>query len=185
MVANRPVLHKVEVSWDDALHGNFPDTSVQQLFTQTVIAVAAQAKAVLLEANCRVERARDLVLGGAVMHNDNGSFTVRSQSRSGKRYTVDGNGTCHCPDAAQGQEPCKHLLATWIWRKAHRQLERQLASHGHGQHSVERSEGLTAAVEADFSAAAAKINVDSTADALPAAPIPGIPTQFVVVLHGK
>jgi hypothetical protein len=60
---------KVEVSWDDALSGNFPESLAQRLFANTVIAVAAHAKAALPEANGRVDRARDLVFGGLVVRN--------------------------------------------------------------------------------------------------------------------
>ena len=38
LAANSP---KVEVSWDDVLDGNFPQTPVRQLFTTTVLDIAA------------------------------------------------------------------------------------------------------------------------------------------------
>jgi hypothetical protein len=145
MVPNNSLPHKVEVSWDDALSGNFPETPAQRVFRNTVIAVAAQAQAAFPEANGRVERARDLVLGGAVARNADGTFTVRSQSSRGQSYTVDGEGVCHCPDAEKGQLQCKHLIATWIWRKARTVLEHQLASTGHGQHQIAPPEEATKA----------------------------------------
>ena len=157
MVANGPVLHKVELSWDDALSGNFPQPPAQQLFTQTVLTVAAHAKAALPEANGRVDRARDLVLAGAVVHNPDGSFTVRSQNEREKTYTVE-DGTCQCPDAEKAPEGrCKHLISTWLWRKSRKVVEEQLATTA-----------LGSAGEAPQSEASQNI-----------------PERFLVTLHGK
>jgi hypothetical protein len=117
---------KIEVSWDDAFAGNFPESTAQQLFTQTVIATAAQAKAALPELNGKVDKARDLVLGGLVTRNADGTFTVKSQSERGKTYVI--NGSCTCPDAEKAPEGrCKHLISTFLWRKARKAIEAQLA----------------------------------------------------------
>jgi hypothetical protein len=117
----------LEMSWQDILDGKpFPESPARQLFTNTVIAVAAQAKAALPEANGRVDRARDLVLGGLVSRNADGTFTVQSQSERGKSYTVTEKG-CQCPDVEKSPH-CKHLISTWLWRKTHKVLEAQLAS---------------------------------------------------------
>jgi hypothetical protein len=105
---------------------------------------------------------------GVVVRNANGSFTVRSQSSRGQSYIVDGEGACHCPDAEKGQLQCKHVIATWIWRKARRQLEAQLAGEGNGQYPT-----TTPPVETPIAEA-------HTAD-VPAR----IPVQFFVELHGK
>jgi hypothetical protein len=119
----------IEISWDQFLDGSYPESPVRQLYRNTVIDVAAQAKAALPEANGRVERARDLVLGHLVSRNQDGTFTVRSQSARGKSYTI--NGECNCPDAAKlVDKRCKHRIATWIWRKAQQVLEAQLGSNG-------------------------------------------------------
>jgi hypothetical protein len=133
MVPNGTHPHKVEASWDQVFSGDLPENPARQLFTNTVITVAAQAKAALPEANGRVDRARDLVLGGLVSRNADSTFTVRSQQGKDKSYTV--NGSCACPDAEKGQPQCKHLIATWIWRKARKAVEEQLASEGNGQHA--------------------------------------------------
>jgi hypothetical protein len=148
-------MSKIEVSWDDAFAGNFPESPAQQLFTDTVISVAAQAKAALPEMNGRVDKARDLVLGGLVTRNADGTFTVRSQTERGKTYIVADN-TCECPDAQKGNSPCKHIAGTWIWRKARKAIEVQ----------------QTSSTVAPQSAQA------------PKAELP-IPPQFVVELHGK
>jgi hypothetical protein len=123
----------IETSWQDILDGKpLPESPARQLFTNTVIAVAAHAKAALPEANGRVDRARDLVLGGLVSRNTDGTFTVHSQSERGKSYTVTEKG-CQCPDAenagnAEKAPHCKHLISTWLWRKARKAIEKQLAN---------------------------------------------------------
>ena len=134
-VSNSAVPSKVELTWDQVASGDYPVTPAQQLFYTVVLATAAKAKARMPEANGRIERARDLVLGGLVQPGPAGSFTVRSQSARGKSYTIT-EGVCPCPDAEKlTDHRCKHLLATWIWRKARKTLEAQLVSNG--QHPEE------------------------------------------------
>jgi hypothetical protein len=95
--------------------GDFPMSPAKQLFINAVLAVSAQAKAALPEANGRVENARDLVLGGLVSPQANYCFTVRSAITKGKSYPVTPDGGCECPDAAKLPDGrCQHLLATWI-----------------------------------------------------------------------
>jgi hypothetical protein len=123
----------IETSWQDILDGKpLPESPARQLFTNTVISVAAQAKAALPEANGRVDRARDLVLGGMVSRNADHTFTVHSQSEHGKSYVVS-EGVCSCPHAQKGEPTCKHLISTWLWRKASKMLEQQLASDATAQ----------------------------------------------------
>jgi hypothetical protein len=116
----------IETSWQDILDGKpFPESPARQLFTNPVISVAAQAKAALPEANGRVDRARDLVLGGLVSRNADGTFSVHSQSEHGKSYTITAEG-CQCPDAEKAPHGrCKHIICTWLWRKARKVLEQQ------------------------------------------------------------
>jgi hypothetical protein len=123
---------KVEISWDQFIDGNLPPSPAWQLYRNTVIDVAAQAKAAMPEANGRVDRARDLVLGGLVVKHEDSSFTVGSASESGKSYTV-AEGRCTCPDAEKLVDGrCKHLISTWIWRKARAAVEtQQPTSNGH------------------------------------------------------
>lgn len=118
---------KVELSWEDVASDNFPPTP-RQLFATAVLAEAAKTKAAMPHANGRVERARDLVLAGLVISQPDYSFAVRSESAKGKTYVVKDN-VCECPDALKVEGGrCKHLLATWIWRKARRAVEAQADS---------------------------------------------------------
>lgn len=110
---------KIEISWDQFLDGGFPTPTVPPPFTRTVHEATAAAKAALPELNGRIDRARDLVLAGAVTPNEDGSFTVTSQSVRGKSYRVEGG--CPCKDA-EHEPRCKHVLATWLWRKAQQAL---------------------------------------------------------------
>jgi hypothetical protein len=128
MTSSTVTQSKIEVSWDQVMAGNFPESPAKQLFTNTVISVAAEAKAAMPEANGRVDRARDLVLGNLVVKHPDGSFTVRSQSARGKAYTIT-EGACECPDSEKLVDGrCKHLIATWIYRKARKVIESQMAS---------------------------------------------------------
>jgi hypothetical protein len=44
---------------------------------------------------------------------------VKAGTAKDKYYTVDRDGHCDCPDAAKVEGGRgKHLLATWIWRRA-------------------------------------------------------------------
>ena len=110
-----------QFSWDDIADPNF-ESPTRAAWRGAVAEVAAKAKAALPECNGRVDRARELVLAGFVTRSADGSFTVQSQIDSDTRYTV--HSVCSCPDAEQGQQ-CKHLLATWIWRKAQKVVEQQ------------------------------------------------------------
>jgi hypothetical protein len=146
---------KIEVSWDDAFAGNFPESPAQKLFTDTVISMAAQAKAALPEANGRVDRARDLVLGGLISRNADGTFMVYSQSERGKSYIVTEKG-CQCPDAEKHPH-CKHLISTWLWRKASKMPEQQ-------------------SCEAPSTPSTSPIETSATTS---------VPAQFLTKIHGK
>jgi hypothetical protein len=118
-------LDKVELSWEQVASGDYPLTP-KQLFAQAVLTEAAKAKAALPHANGRVERARDLVLGGLVQRQPDASFHVASGTAKGKHYVVDRDGHCDCPDAVKVEGGrCKHLLSTWIWRRARAAVEAQ------------------------------------------------------------
>jgi hypothetical protein len=107
-----------ELSWDAIMAGQFTTSPARQLFEQTVIARAASAKAALPGEGARIDRGRDLVLANRVIPKADGSFVVHSTSERGKSYPVT-DSACTCPDAdkAPGGR-CKHVLATWIWRKS-------------------------------------------------------------------
>jgi hypothetical protein len=118
-------ISKVELTWDDMISGTFPP-SPKHLFAQAVLTEAAKAKAAIPHANGRVERARDLVLAGLVQRQPDARFQVASGTAKGKHYVVDRDGHCDCPDAGKVEGGrCKHLLATWIWRRARAAVEAQ------------------------------------------------------------
>jgi hypothetical protein len=87
-----------------------------------------QAQAALPEAvNGRLERALCLVKAGAVQL-DGAEATVRSQTRPGHTYHV--NGRCNCGDAqngapkVNGRPACKHQIACWLERKVAAEVSR-------------------------------------------------------------
>jgi hypothetical protein len=105
----------VELSWDDALDGNFPPTRQQRL-QQAAVAAAEQLQEQtdLPVTHDRLTKALDLVLTNAVTLCFDGTASVRSGSRS---YTV-ASGSCSCADAKQRGRLCKHSLAVDIHRRA-------------------------------------------------------------------
>jgi hypothetical protein len=162
-------LSKVELSWDEVTAGTYPLTP-QQLFSQAVLSEAAKAKAALPALNGRIERARDLVLGGLVSPQPGYSFAVRSASSTGKTYAVTPDG-CDCPDALKTPDGrCKHLLATWIWRRARTAVE------GQGQGAPEASANGTTPQPAP------EPTPEPTPEPMPAL---SIPAWALVELHGK
>jgi hypothetical protein len=75
----------------------------------------------------RIEKALTLVLEGHVEPQGQGVFYVRSQVKGSPRtYTV--NGFCECPDARRAKDGCcKHLLATFLYRRARRLVQEPAA----------------------------------------------------------
>jgi hypothetical protein len=65
----------IELSWDQCMTGDLPEP--KKLFHQAVIVTTLEALDALPDANGRVERARDLVLTGAVTLQDNATFFGR------------------------------------------------------------------------------------------------------------
>ncbi|MGE3542138.1 MAG: hypothetical protein AB7N91_32575 [Candidatus Tectimicrobiota bacterium] len=106
-VSNGSTPSKRAISWDDFLDGGLPATLRQQRFTRLVHEATAAAKGALPELHSRIDRARDLVLAGAVSQNADGSFTLTSQSVRGKSYRIEG--ACPCKDA-EIEPRCKHVL---------------------------------------------------------------------------
>jgi hypothetical protein len=101
-----------------------PETSERAGFRKAVTLATLHALDNLPDANGRVERARDLVLTGAVTPHEDGVFVVRGLGTNGKDYTVT-DYACTCPDASKANT-CKHIIAVWIWRKA----EAAVKEHG-------------------------------------------------------
>jgi hypothetical protein len=105
----------VELSWDDALDGNFPPTRQQRLQQAALQAVEQlQEQADLPVTHDRLTKALDLVLSNAVALYQDNTASVRSGNRS---YTV-ANCSCSCADAKQRGACCKHQLAVEIHRRA-------------------------------------------------------------------
>jgi hypothetical protein len=106
---------KVEVSWDDAFSGNFPETPARTAWREAVAEIAERAKAALPEANGRIDSAVKIVLAGDVELLEGGKAKVASQSNGQTKYVVV-NEECECKDfpmAPQGF--CKHKLAYGIY----------------------------------------------------------------------
>jgi hypothetical protein len=105
---------KVEVSWDDALAGNFPETPARQAWREAVAEVAEKAKAALPACNGRVESAVKIVLVGDVELLPDGKAKVASQSNGQTTYHIV-NGSCDCKDFPKApQSMCKHRIAYGI-----------------------------------------------------------------------
>jgi hypothetical protein len=157
---------KVEVSWDDALAGNFPENPARTAWREAVAAVAEKSKAALPEANGRIESAIKIVLAGDVELLEGGKAKVASQSNGTTVYHVV-NGECSCkdfPKAPQGF--CRHRVAYGIHKRAMTlaklRLEAQLDGHGtgNGQHTAEAPKAT--ALAAGLPEAPASCNVYAT-----------------------
>jgi hypothetical protein len=86
---------KIEVSWDDAFSGNFPENPARKAWREAVAEIAERAKAALPEANGRIESAVKIVLAGDVEPLPDGTAKVASQSNGQTVYHVV-NGECSC-----------------------------------------------------------------------------------------
>jgi hypothetical protein len=130
---------KVEVSWDDAFSGNFPENPARTAWREAVTEIAERAKAALPEANGRIDSAVKLVLAGDVELLEGGTARVTSQSNGQTKYVVV-NGECACkdfPKAPQGF--CKHKLAYGIYKRASalaKEKLKQLDGNHNGQHAA-------------------------------------------------
>jgi hypothetical protein len=101
---------KVEVSWDDAFSGNFPENPARQAWREAVAEVAERAKAALPEANGRIDSAVKIVLAGDVELLPDSKAKVASQSNGTTTYHVV-NGECSCKDFPKApQSMCKHRV---------------------------------------------------------------------------
>jgi hypothetical protein len=112
----------------------------------------------------RISCAVAIVTQGALVDNDDGTWTVASQSEPGTDYLVRGT-SCPCEDATYRalQGRCKHVLAILLLRKT--------------QHLLEEAHHLPVVPEADAPAPAPP-------DAVPLA-VPEIDPRYVTTLHGK
>jgi hypothetical protein len=143
-----------------------------QRWVDAVHQVAERAHAAMPTQTERIEKALTLVLEGHVQDNGNGTFEVKSQSKAGnKTYRVQG--FCECPDTKRAKDAvCKHLLATFLYRKAKRLVEAPTATPT----PEPTPEPIPEPTEAPTTPG---VDLRST---------PGIPEglrPFIVLLHGK
>jgi hypothetical protein len=94
-----------------ALYGHDDDTL---LAWQRGCAQAAEALRAQHDPE-RLTKALALAQGGHVVLDDDGYALVTSGT---KRYQVQADGTCDCPDAQHRGAPCKHVLAVLIHARA-------------------------------------------------------------------
>jgi hypothetical protein len=119
-------IHKIEVSWDDALSGHFPDSPARTAWREAILAVAENARAKLPQCASRITAAVKIVLSGDVEIRDDGTAQVRSH-QGGKTVYHVANGSCTCPDYRKAFEGwCKHRIAHAIYRRARAQVAQQL-----------------------------------------------------------
>lgn len=128
---SQPITRKLEASWDDVFDGTFPKTKSlpRRIFREALAEVAEQARIALPQSNGRVEKAVQIVLADDLVPFQDGRFVVGSQSDT-KNYVVLGN-ECDCKDFDHAPDgACKHVIATWLWRKA-TALEQQRLDDDH------------------------------------------------------
>src|SRR5262249_35917550 len=87
---------KIEMSWDDALSGNFPETA-RQAWRSAVAEIASKAETKLPECASRITKAVALVLHNDVQLLADGTAKVGSQSNANLSYLI-ANGHCDCRD---------------------------------------------------------------------------------------
>ena len=76
-VANLTTTRKLEVSWDNVLDGNFPESPARTAWREAVAEVADNAKATLPACNGRIEKAVSIVLAGDVVVGAEGAGLSR------------------------------------------------------------------------------------------------------------
>jgi hypothetical protein len=133
----------VEVSWEDAMTGNFPESPYRQVFRQAVTDVATKAKAVLVDSHGRIDSAVKIVLAGDVKLLEDGTAQVASQSNGTVKYYIV-NGECSCKDFPKAPGNfCKHRLAFGICKRATSLASERLktqegaASNGHAPETAQ------------------------------------------------
>src|SRR5215470_16269090 len=109
---------KIEISWDDAFSGNFPETPARKAWREAVAEIAERAKQTLPECNGRVDSAVKIVLAGDVELLSDGKAKVASQSNGTTLYHLV-NGECPCKDYAKAPSNwCKHRIAAGLAKRA-------------------------------------------------------------------
>ena len=98
---------------------NVPQPRIQdhEHFMATLGTVARCAREKFPEHGERIDKAVQLVIDGRVILHDDGTATVRSQTKPDVQYHV--NGRCECPDTADW---CKHRLSAGILKRVTQRL---------------------------------------------------------------
>jgi hypothetical protein len=119
---------KIEMSRDDALSGNFPETPARQAWRSAVAEVASKAEAKIPECASRITKAVALVLRHDVQLLADGTARVGSQSNANLSYLI-ANGHCDCRDFAHAPHNfCTHRLSAAIARRAQELVKAKLGS---------------------------------------------------------
>jgi hypothetical protein len=95
-------------------HSITTSATAQELYGDAFAAALQQAAAMMDNPayNGRLEKAVDLLRGGAVTLNTDGTATVVSGSHA---YQIDGE--CPCADSQQRSKYCKHYLAVELLQR--------------------------------------------------------------------
>jgi hypothetical protein len=183
-----------EYSWDtNTWTHNTPavepdDTlSAHARWEASVETVHAKAVEALPGHTARLDLARLLVLDGAVVPQQDGSFLVQSQTLGDKRqYRV--NGRCECPVyAKQAQGYCKHRLATFLYRRA-QELMHGTPAHDQAEASEQpaREEKLT--LDLDPQLLTAQPELETSKEQPTSEPVytrQSIPQHYIVLIQNK
>ena len=88
------------------------------IWRREVCAAAAQAREKYRSQEDTIDLAEQMCLAGDLRWHEDGAATVTSQSDPSTSYTVKSD-KCNCPRATiMPHEHCKHVFATWLYRKA-------------------------------------------------------------------
>lgn len=140
------------------------DESVQQLYREAVLEVAARAKSVLPECRARIEQAVMLLLSPEVQWLADGTVQVRPQEPGGEAPSL--RESCTCPESTRVPRGwCAHRLAAAIARRTASLVQARQAA----QPSAPPAEPGPEATSAE------EVALERTS----------IPPQYVQFIHGK
>jgi hypothetical protein len=91
----------------------------RETWRREVSAAATQAREKYRAQEDTIDLAEQICLAGDLHWQEDGTATVASQHNPSTSYTVKGD-KCTCQQAMfRPHEPCKHVFATWLYRKAY------------------------------------------------------------------
>ncbi len=116
-----------------------PEQTARLIFREAIAAVAENAKEKLPQSNGRIEKAVVIVLQDDVLDlGDGHRFAVGSQSDTDLYYIFDNE--CTCPDADRAPDgACKHVIATWLYRRGTALAAERMKDHLDTPHSRSHS----------------------------------------------